>query len=107
MIDELKEKLKKRPTFLLRKPIVAKLNPAVGIDEGVDALIDTKKKEWREKGYTENQIRMAVNLATEWAHSMSKAFAPAELRSTVFKHNLEKGFTVAEKWLKGLLASTI
>jgi hypothetical protein len=107
-IDELKEKLKRRPTFFLRQPLLAELNPSVhGIDSDVDALIEAKKKEWQEKGYTENQIRMAIDLATEWAYSMSNAFAPPELRSTVFKHNLKKGFDVADKWLKGLLASIL
>lgn len=104
VIDEVKERLKRRPTFFLRQPLLAELNPAVhGIDSDVDVLIEAKKKEWREKGYTENQIGMAVNLAREWAYSMSNAFAPPELRSTVFKHNLEKGFTVAQHWLNGLL----
>lgn len=81
-------------------------NPSVhGIDSGIDARVETKKAEWRSRGYTENQVNMATSLATEWAYSMSRAFAPPELREATFRHNLEKGFEVAEKWLKGLLGS--
>jgi hypothetical protein len=102
--DEMRERLKKRTTFLLRKPLLAGSNPAdQKVDSDVDALIEAKKKEWRAAGYTENQANMAINLAREWANSMTTAFAPPELRSAVFKHNLEKGFTVAEHWLRGLL----
>lgn len=70
-----------------------------GVDAEIDRLKEEKKAEWRRRGYSENLIRMAEDLSTEWTLSMSSAFAPPELREAVIKHIYPKSLKVADRWL--------
>jgi len=111
-MDVLKKKplrsfLSKRPTILLEKPLVEKLNldpPQVigvrGIDAGLEAMKEAKRREWRAKGYSEKLISMALELAEDWTYRMSEVFAPPELREAAVRYNFPKGLEVASRWIE-------
>jgi len=87
-----------------RQPLLKRLwSPEVvgvkGVDAAIERLKEEKKAEWRRRGYSENLIRMAEDLSTEWTLSMSSAFAPPELREAVIKHIYPKSLEVADRWL--------
>jgi hypothetical protein len=71
-----------------------------GVDMELERMKEGKKREWRSKGYSENFIKMAGDLADEWATSMTSAFAPPELRDAVLRHVYPKGLEVASKWIE-------
>lgn len=77
------------------------------VDAEIDRMIEEKQKEWRTRGYTENQIRMATDLAKGWISKMSEAFAPEELKSAVAKHITPKALEVADSWLKKIAGSRV
>lgn len=77
------------------------------VDADIDRLIEEKQKEWRERGYTENQIRMATDLARGWISKMSEAFAPDELKSAVARHIAPKALEVADSWLKKIAGQKV
>jgi len=71
-----------------------------GVDAAIEKMKEEKKAEWRFKGYSENLIRMAIDLADSWASSISSAFAPPELKEAVLKHIYPKALSVADAWIE-------
>jgi len=71
-----------------------------GVDAAIEKMKEEKKAEWRSKGYSENLIRMAIDLADSWASSISSAFAPPELKEAVLKHIYPKALQTASKWIE-------
>jgi len=104
------EALRTRRTFILKEPLLAKLTfprllgegtaSTQGIDAELERIKEEKRREWRAKGFPEPLIRMAEDLATEWALKMSEVFTPPELREASFRYNLPKGLEVASKWIE-------
>lgn len=94
--------LKERKTIFFESPLVSKFDfqGVRGINSGLEDVIEAKRVEWRGRGATEHQITMAVQMATEWAHSMAKAFAPPEVLEAAVRKNLPKGLDVADRWLR-------
>jgi hypothetical protein len=70
------------------------------VDSSLEAMKEAKRAEWRGKGYPEGLINMGLDLASEWAYSMSEAFAPPELREAAVRYNYPKGLEVAERWIR-------
>ncbi|MEM2351998.1 MAG: hypothetical protein QXT26_06285 [Thermoproteota archaeon] len=77
------------------------------VDSEIESMIEAKKREWRAKGASENLIRMAEELAREWASKMTAAFAPPELRATVLKYNMAKALEVADRWITRMHAAVV
>jgi hypothetical protein len=115
----LREVLERRKTIILEKPAIKAfeeirqsvkvrrifegsiLSPQVkGVDMGLERLKEEKIREWRDRGYSENLIKMATDLADEWSWSMAGAFAPPELRENVVKYIYPKSLDVASKWIE-------
>jgi len=71
-----------------------------GVDAAIERMKEEKKAEWRLKGYSENLIRMAIDLADSWAASISSAFAPPELKEAILKHIYPKALSVADAWIE-------
>jgi len=76
-----------------------------GVDSGLEAMKDAKRREWRQRGYPEKLINMAVTLADEWTASLTEAFTPPELRETMTRHLYPKGLETAERWITKLAGS--
>ena len=76
------------------------------VDAEIDRLMEEKKSEWRARGYSESLIRMAESLCNDWARSMAEAFAPSELRVSVFKHLYPKALATADKWITTIAEAT-
>jgi hypothetical protein len=70
------------------------------VDSEIDRMIEAKKAEWRAKGYSENLIRMAEDLARGWIAKMTEAFAPPEVKQAVAKHITPKAIEVADAWIR-------
>jgi len=87
-----------------REPLLKRVwSPEVvgvkGVDAAIERLKEEKKAEWRQRGYSENLISMAVSLADDWAFSMASAFAPPELKESVLRHIYPKALDVADRWI--------
>jgi len=104
----IREFLGKRPTIILEKPLVLKLNlnPQVvgvrGVDASLERMKEEKRAEWRARGYSESLINMATELAQDWTYRMSEVFAPPELREAAIRYNLPKGLEVANRWIEAI-----
>lgn len=103
----IREILSGRPTLILDKPVVQNLNPRRdlnpgqgGADSSLEKMREDKKAEWRSKGYPENWIGMAIDLADDWTSSMGNAFAPPGTREAVIRYTYPKGLEVAGNWLR-------
>lgn len=84
------------------KPILSGLwSPVIypPVDREIEAMREAKKAEWRRMGYSESLIRMAEDLADDWASSIAAAFAPPELRASIIRHMYPKALDVASRWL--------
>ena len=115
LLDKVRERLRDRPRVVLKEPLLKQdlfegglfgkslLGSVHGVDGALDSMVQEKRKEWEARGYTPNQINMAVKLAEEWANSMSDAFAPPSQKEASMRQTLPKGLAVADKWLRGLL----
>jgi hypothetical protein len=77
------------------------------VDSEIDKMIEAKKAEWRAKGYSENLIRMAEDLAKSWVAKLSETFAPPEVREAVVRHMMPKGLEVADRWLATIGAAVM
>lgn len=70
------------------------------VNSDIEKKIAAKKEEWRMKGYSEQLIKMAEELAREWAAKMSEVFAPPEVRAVVLKYNIDKALDMADRWIE-------
>jgi hypothetical protein len=77
------------------------------VDGEIDKMIEAKKAEWRAKGYSENLIRMAEDLARGWIAKMSEAFAPPEVKQAVARHITPKAIEVADAWIQRIGAAQL
>jgi hypothetical protein len=77
------------------------------VDSEIDKMIEAKKAEWRSKGYSENLIRMAEDLAKSWVAKLSETFAPPDVREAVVRHMMPKGLEVADRWLATIGAAVM
>jgi intein/homing endonuclease len=59
------------------------------------------------KGYSENLIRMAEDLAKSWVAKLSETFAPPDVREAVVRHMMPKGLEVADRWLATIGAAVM
>jgi len=106
----LRKYLRERETLIPRKKLVdffGSSSPIVfvagrEIDEEIERLREEKRIEWRRRGYREPLIRMAIELADEWASSMAEAFAPRELQEAVARHIYPKALNVANRWIRAM-----
>jgi hypothetical protein len=76
------------------------------VDAEIERMLEEKKAEWRRRGYPENFIKMAGELASEWVASISSAFAPPELREALVRYNMRKGLEVADHWITTMSVPT-
>jgi len=70
-----------------------------GVDGSLDAMKARKTAEWKARGYSDAMITMALELADEWAHSMSTTFAPPAVLEEAMRMNYPKGLDVADRWI--------
>jgi len=111
-VKPIRDFLAKRPTLILKEPIVRRLGLAspsprilevMEIDAEIKRMLEEKKKEWKTIGASPRLIEMAEDLAEDWAWSMAAAFAPPELRTAVAKHAFPKGLEVATRWVRAMV----
>jgi hypothetical protein len=106
IVDDIKNRVRNRPRFLLDKPLLNFDRPFFGAVHGVngdlDSMVAAKRNEWEGRGYTPHQVDMAVKMAEDWANSMSNAFAPPQMKQESMHHTLPQGLDVADRWLRGL-----
>lgn len=82
-----------------RKKILGETIGVKGVDSDIEHMKQEKEAEWRQKGYSENLISMAVKLADDWAWSMANAFAPPEAKEAVVKNIYPTALSVADRWI--------
>lgn len=70
-----------------------------GVDGSLDAMKAQKTAEWKNRGYSDGMISMALELADEWTHSMSVTFAPPAAQEEAMRMNYPKGLEVADRWI--------
>jgi predicted RNA-binding Zn-ribbon protein involved in translation (DUF1610 family) len=106
--------LKEWKPLIPRKKLIGELmtSPPVlisgtWVDSEIDKMIEAKKAEWRAKGYSENLIRMAEDLARGWIAKMSEAFAPPEVKQAVARHITPKAIEVADAWIQRIGAAQL
>jgi hypothetical protein len=88
--------------LLPRRRLIGQAIGVYGVDMEVQRMKDEKAREWREAGYSEHLISMALSLADEWAVSMASAFAPPELKDAVIRHSYPKALEVADRWIRAM-----
>jgi hypothetical protein len=112
ILEDIVDKLKNRPTILLKKPILSTVLGSIIVagtvyDGEVEKMKEEKIREWREKGVSEGMINYAIKLAEEWTAKMvewSTRYIPPEEKEKVQKMMVapmfKKGLEVAEDWIK-------
>jgi hypothetical protein len=116
ILEDIVDKLKNRPTILLKKPILSTVLGTIIVDSTVydgevEKMKEEKIREWREKGFSEGMIKYAVKLAEDWTAKMvewSTRYLPPEEKGRVQKILVtplfKKGLEVSEDWLKSMSA---
>jgi len=116
--------LSKRPTIFLKKPFIASFVetktfqevvyiPGVKgpVNSEISQMIESKKKEWTDRGISPTLQNMAIELAISWAERMSGYHSRViketgislsdENKVRLYKVLLKEGLdTVAEHWIK-------
>jgi len=87
----------------LRSPQIAVYPP---VDRELEVMRETKKREWKAKGYPEGLVDKALVLADRWVSSMADAFAPPErrdVREAIIRSSYPKALEVGEAWIVAMM----
>jgi len=110
------ERLKTRKTYILREPLIARLQRKMHSSSGqvtrlaVDTVLESKreekKREWLAKGYSPALVEKALLLADEWIASLAETFAPGmpDVQRAIIKAKYDKALEVGERWIKAMMA---
>jgi hypothetical protein len=108
----LRRLLRERRTIILPKPLIAYFQlfithpVTVKVDAGVEEEIRRKRDEWAARGIPKNIQDMAVEMAREWATSLTE-FQLRMLEHTLPKEELERvANEIARKLLRTALDTT-
>lgn len=73
------------------------------IDKELEAMREAKRREWKERGYSEALIEKALLLSDRWASSMAATWAPPDrpdIREAILRSAYPKALDVADEWLR-------
>ena len=69
----------------------------------LEALREAKRTEWRAKGYSEDLINMALDLADKWSKSMASTWSPpgrTDIYDAILKNSYPKALENATTWIE-------
>lgn len=87
----------------LRRLLEERRQNVTPAEDAGEQMRDVKVAEWRARGYSDVLIEQALKLADKWASSMANAFAPPELRKTIFLSSYPKALENAEAWIEAMI----
>lgn len=79
-------------------------NPEAEIDAKFELLRETKRNEWKAKGYPEGMIEQGLSWAEEYTIGMATRITTDPVfRSRVEQELYPKALDMADKWIRGFL----
>lgn len=81
-----------------------------GIDSGLEAMKEAKRREWSSRGYPPGLIDKASRMADEWSSSMARTWSPPgrpDVYEAILRTSYPKALDVAQKWIDVMSAETV
>jgi hypothetical protein len=78
-----------------------------GVDSGLEAMKEAKRREWSSRGYPPGLIDKATRLADEWSSSMARTWSPPgrpDVYEAILKTSYPRALDAADKWITVLSA---